>query len=301
MSNPHNGNSHDNVTRDSILKKLADLYDRTSIAYVLRILQPVSIFLTAIGLVFAAWAVKLSIQAMELSTQEIAESRNVREATLFVMLTERLDIARKRDSDKSATYEFDKEKEKKRWRCSGGSRQLRADVGQIQVLERMNSMGMSLRDIKAHDVNLVVRRRRKPRLPGIELQNAKLFDADLRNSNLRHADLGGAQLVDADLQKTCLEDALLPDANLTRADAIHADFSGADLTNAKLNDSRLTYARFKRTDFSGADLTNADITGADLYGAKNLEQPQLDKACANSKKQRPAVPRKLTWKERECP
>ena len=292
MPEKMNNDPTDAFTEESVLKRLADLYDCTSLAHVLRVLQPTGIFLTAVGLVVAAWALMLSLH-------EIAESRKVRQATLWVMLTERLDIARAGDAGKSATYESDEQKDE--WKCTVGSRQLRVEAGQIQVLERMNSLGMSLRDIKAHDVNLVVRRSRKQRSPGILLPNAELIDADLSNSNLRQADLSGANLLDVDLNNSCLRRAKIPGADLTEADAIRADFRGADLSDAVLVGARLRYARFWGTDLSGADLTNADITGAHLRGADGLEQPQLDQACANPKKQQPSVPRKLVWHIRECP
>lgn len=281
----------DSVNQDAALKKAVDWYDRTNIAYAFRVLQPTGVFLTAIGLILAAWG-------LGLSHQEIAESRKVRQATLFVMLTERLDVARSLDAGRAATYESDKLK--KKWKCTG-TKQLRAEVGQIIVLERMNSLNISLNNIKANDVNLVVRQGRKAQNPGISLPGAILIDADLSNSNLSHADLSGAKLMKADLDKSCLEGAMLSDTDLTEADAVRADFKGADLSDADLVGARLRYARFWRANLSGAKLTNADITGAHLVGADGLEQVQLDQACANPKKLPPSVPRGLKWNERDCP
>ena len=281
----------------SWLKKAADRYDRTNIAYAFRVLQPTGVFLTAIGLILAAWGLGLSHQEIAESRQEIAESRKVRQATLFVMLFERLDVARSRDEVRSATYESDKKKRK----CTSGKKQLHAEVGQIEVLERMNSLKLDLSNIKASNVNLVVRQGRKPQNPGISLPGAILIDADLRNSNLSHAVLSGAKLMKADLDKSCLEGAQLPGADLTEADAIRADFTDADLSDADLVDARLSYANFWSADLSGANLTDADITGAHLHGADGLEQAQLNQACANPKKQRPSVPRGLEWNKRDCP
>ena len=273
-----------------MLRKIADSYDRTDVSYFLRAVQPIGVFLAAAGLAIAAWAVKLSLD-------EMAESRQVREAALFLSLMERLDAARALDSGRSATYEHDKDM----WRCTNEPKQLKGRAGQVAVLERMNKLGIDLRDIKAHNINLVVRRSRRSQAPGILLAGAELIDADLRYSNLQRADLSGANLLDAELDKSCLRDASLISADLTDADAIRADFRGANLTDAALVRTRLIDANFWNADFSGAKLTDADVTGAHLKGADNLTQPQLDQACANPKKGPPTVPKGRTWKVRDCP
>ena len=97
-------NPSDSATKDPLMKRLADRYDRTSLAYFFRVVEPTGIFLTVVGLMVAGYALLASLQ-------EISDSRNVREATLLVMLTERLDIARTRDAGKSATYEVDEQEE----------------------------------------------------------------------------------------------------------------------------------------------------------------------------------------------
>ena len=248
--------------------------------------------------VVAPWSILIAALGLVLAAYEMAESRKVREANLLVSLMERLDVARNMDSGKSAT-EFDREEREPK--CTSGPKQLRARAGQIAILERMSSLGLSLRDIKAHDVNLVVHRNRSSKSSGIDLARAELFEADLRKSNLRNADLSRAKLSDAELGGACMEKASLKNADLTDADAERVDFRGADLTGARLVGTDLSYSRFWRVDFSGAVLTNADLTGAYLRGAKNLTQPQLDQACANPKKKAPTVPRCLKWKKRDCP
>ncbi len=258
------------------------MFERTHA--VVKTVAPWSILISALGLVIAAY--------------EMAESRKVREANLLVSLMERLDVARDMDSGKSAT-EFDREERK--LRCTDGPKQLKARTGQTAILERMSSLGLSLRDIKAHDVNLVVRRNRSSKSSGIDLARAELFEADLRNSNLRNADLSRAKLSDAELGGACMEKVSLRNADLTDADAERVDFRGADLTGARLVGTDLSYSSFRRVDFSGATLTNADLTGAHLHGAKNLTQSQLDQACANPKKKAPTVPRGRNWQVRDCP
>ena len=263
-----------------------------------------NLFKTALG--FCHWlkatrwqflGVYLAVIGLVLAAYDIGESRKAREENLSVSLMKSLDVARATDFGKSA-IEFDSEKQEPK--CTRGVKQLSARSGQIALLERMSSLGIPLRDIKAHDVNLVVRRDRGSRSPGINLTGAELINADLRNSNLWHANLSCAKLLDAELDGACMDNVSLKKADLTDADARRADFRGADLTGARLVRTDLSHARFWRADFSGATLTNADLTGAHLRGAKNLHQPQLDQACANPKKRAPTVPRRLKWKERDC-
>lgn len=339
--------------------ELASKYERNPFARFVRAIEPLSIMFAAVGvvlaiagLIFAAWAVKLSFDEIaegrklhqltlqevdesrklhELTLEEIEESRQLRqetlrefaenqrtraatiremnetqkfrEATLFVSLMERLDLARQSESPqgqspKSATYE--KDKTNKEWKCQSTARQLRARAGQIPVIERMSSLGISLRDLVANNVNLVVRRPRKSELPGINLTGAKLSGAILKHSNLKAAELTDAILTGADLERTCLREANLERADLTNVDLFRADLQGANLEQAKLVNAGLRYAWFHNTNLSGAILRNADITGAHLRRADGLTQSQLDEACANPKKRQPSVPRKLVWKGREC-
>ena len=270
-------------------------------------MQSTKIFLSMMSLVerahtvvkaVAPWSILISALGLVLAAYEMAESRKVREANLLVSLMERLDVARNMDSGKFAT-EFDREKREPK--CADGPKQLRARAGQIAILERMSSLGLSLRDIKAHDVNLVVYRSRNSKSSGIDLARSELFEADLQNSNLQNADLSGAKLLDAELGGACMDNVSLKKADLTDADARRADFRGADLTGARLVGTDLSYSRFWRVNFSGTVLTNADLTGAHLRTANNLTQSQLDQACANPKKKAPTVPRGLKWKERDCP
>ena len=288
------------VVQYPLLKKLADAYNKTNVAYFFRVVQPSGVFLAAIGLVFAAWTVKMSLDEME-------ESRKVREANLLVALMERLDVARTIDAGKSAT-KFDREKQE--LECTVGTKQLQGQAGQIVILERMSYLGLSLRDIDAHEVNLVVRRNRRSELPGINLAGAELIDADFRNSNLRDADLSGTKLHYAKFYGACMRKVSLAKADLKDANARSVDFQRADFTDSCLlrtdfRDAKLKNASFQRVDFSEANLKNADISGADFTRAKGLTQDQLDSACAdedNPPKNLPMDDNKeqLKWNQKQC-
>ena len=266
----------------------------TDLARFLSAVQPVGVFLAIVGVALAGWTVKLSLD-------EAAQSRKVREAQLFASLMERLGTAGQMDADAQRSATKRHKKDNDYWHCVSGGGRLQAQAGQVQVLERMNALGIDFRDLQAEAVNLVVWRGRRPEVPGIKLRGAKLISAELSRSYMKHADLSDAKLVSADLERACLEDAKLVRADLTDADAKQADFEGVDLTDAILVRTRLSYVRFQSTDFTRTVLTDAEITGADLSKAKGLEQRQLDQACANGKKQKPEVPRRLKWNPRECP
>ena len=288
------------VVQYPLVKKLADAYNKTNVAYFFRVVQPSGVFLAAIGLVFAAWTVKMSLDDME-------ESRKVREANLLVSLIERLNVARTMDDGNFATI-FDKKKNERK--CVEGEEKLSAHAGQVTILERMNSLGLSLREIDAHNVNLVVRRNRHERSPGIDLEGVELINANLSKSYLKRADLSCAKLQYVEFKEACMEKASLKKANLTRAnlmdaDARRADFSGANLTRARLIRTNLTSVKFRGAIFSKTRLRNADISGADFTRAKGLTQLQLDSACADEDNPPNNLPKddnkeQLKWKQKQC-
>ena len=246
----------------------------------------------------------------ELRAETLNEFRNsgaLREATLFAMLMERFAKARAEEekNERSATRSVDSRGEYKFRRCNSRGQQLNAEVGQIEILEKMNEMGIDLEGIKANRVNFktLLDRERDPASSGIKLGGAKLVDADFRESNLENADFRGAKLNFARFARSCLKRAQftgadLPKADFRRADARDADFSNADLSNAVLGRADLSGANF-----AGTDLTNADLTSADLRSVRNLTQRQLDRACANPRREPPRLSRNrnLTWKVRDCP
>jgi len=259
-----NNHSPGKIIGPLVLKRWADFYDRTSLAYFLRVLHPFSTLLTVIGLIVSSFGLIIAIK-------EISENREVREATLWAMLIDRLELARNLDVGANAVVK----NENREWECEIGIDAPDEEVGQIQILERMNNLGLSLRNIQAGEVNLRKDRHRKLRdIPGIQLQNADLRDADLSGSYLRHADLSGSYLLYANLDKSCLKDATLQNADLTGSRARFADFSGAYL--------------------SGTNLTNAK-----LRKTSGLEEWQLNMACADPNDP-PKLPENLEWNGQDC-
>lgn len=283
---------------ESRFRRLAAKFEDRPIILLLKAVQPLGILATVVGLVVA-------IVALFLTIHEIRVSQTLREATLFVLVMERIAITRSLDSGKEATYE----EEDGEWRCSTGSKQLSARAGQIPVLERMVGLEVSLRDIVLRNTNLVVARTRRESededLRGIDLSGADLSYADLRNTNLRNALLSNAILTSAQLDRSCLRDAILMGAKLHSADLEESDLDRVDLTDADLTDADLYQVAFYGADFTGATFTNADLTGADFSRAEGLTQPQLDSACAETDEPPVNLPKsdgeRLVWKQRECP
>lgn len=248
----------------------------------------------------------IAIAALIVTICEVNESQTEREATMFALATERLSLARQIDSDKRAVKRENRKDGEQRWKCSSKSKQLSARVGQIPVLERMARLKLGLRDIVAHDVNLVVSRsiREKKKLRGVDLENAKLSRADLRNTNLQNALLSGATLTGAELNRSCLKDATLVGGELTNAHLARSDLSNADLTKAILTNADLYQANFNRATLTDAKLKNADISGANFKRAKGLTQPQLNSACADEDSPPINLPKEnrkqLKWKHKDC-
>lgn len=281
-------------TRKSQTNSFLVWYEGTAFAHIVRAFSPLGGVVSAAGVVIA-------ILVLGTTLYEISEVRKDREATLFALAMEHLEIARKMDSGKSAT-KIEREKVK----CTKGRKEkLSARHGQIPVIERMASLQISLRDISAENVNLVIDRDRKDESYGIDLGGADLENADLEGSNLSKALLSNATLRNADLDKACMESvdltgADLRDASIKRVVLIRATLVDANLTGADLYKANLYGANMANT-----DLTNANLTGANLRRVKNLTQIQLDSACAESDEYPINLPKgkdgeKLIWNEKEC-
>ena len=295
---------------NSYLRRFTAWYKAKPIADVLSAVQP-------LGMLVAVLSLLVAIIALFMTIHQIKESRRVHEATLFALAMERLSVARqmdqmdsdKRDMKRATKRHVNNDKEVK-WQCSGKGKQLTARAGQIPVLERLARLEPSLRDIVAHDVNLVVTRSRREvrenELRGIDLENADLSRAGLRNTNLRNGLLSDATLTGADLDGSCLKDAILTGSYLVDADLAQSDLSGADLSKADLTRADLYRVNFSRANFKKATLTDADISGANFTRAKGLTQEQIDSACADEDNPPIKLPKDdvskepLEWKQKQC-
>jgi len=278
--------------------------------------EPVGI----IALVFTVWQLSLYMgeldQQQETRTREAAlrertlaemdAERELREGTLYVMLSERLEAAR----------------------CDARHDSGRPQVGLVQLLERMVRLGISLARIDASGCSLQTAVLVGADLNGASLQGtfldeaileeAQLWGADLKGAKLVRARLGearfweadftGATLTRANLIKADLRQSKLVDANLSTAFLARADLRGARLTGADLGDASLAFADLTGADLTGANLRGADLADAKLEGSTGLTQLQLDSTCISehivdddSAMLPPrSVPDGLVWTYQEC-
>ena len=301
MSNPDPPKQSERQTQGSGLRQLAAWYEGQPIADFLRATQPV-------GTLVSVAAFIVAIVALIVTFSEVRQSRIVREAALFALAMERIEVAREMDANRgNRKRQATSERTNGTSRCSTGSKQFSARAGQIAVLERMVRLKIPLRDIFARNVNLVVRRKLRDRgekISGINLEGADLWNADLRNTNLRSALLSGATLTRALIEKSCLKDAILVGAHLDDANLANSALNGADVSNADLTGADLYEVNLSGATLTGAILTNADITGADFNRAKGLKQGQLDSACAELNRPPLRLPKsygnQLEWNPTEC-
>jgi uncharacterized protein YjbI with pentapeptide repeats len=109
----------------------------------------------------------------------------------------------------------------------------------------------------------------KPRLWGVDPQEADLLEVNLRRIDLSNADLRNADLRGADLHI----------GNLREADLFMADLRGADLREANLFMANLRGADLGWTDLRGANLRGANLREVDLSMADlrwaNLNDAEL--------------------------
>lgn len=189
---------------------------------------------------------------VEALTQGREREQALREALLYAMASDRLDLARSADQ-------------------AQGTEAPLARKGQRRALEAMAKIGA---DITGIDAN-------RAYLANAALAKARLARADFYQADLSHADLTEATLTDANLSVADLSSAKLNGADLSKANLFRADMRGADFSGAKLKDARLQSANLQFASLKDADLTGADLTGADLTGARDVAQDKLDTACGN--------------------
>ena len=282
-----------------------------------------------IALVFTVWQLNLYMNELteqrvirkeekalrERTLNEMDADRALREATLFVMLSERLQIARSEPLPRAMTLP------------GPAWARMRPHVDVMRLLERMVDLGISLQDLNVGAVRM-----QEANLPGADLSRAHLVRANLRRANLNGADFHSANLAYASLASAELIDADFTSADLTvveltKANLIGSKFQGADLTGASLRDADLSNAILKEADLRQANLEGADLKGvnltdtnlwnADLSDVRNLTQLQLDRACVVSPGVAPVsvppsadptlagsplnISASLTWSGRHCP
>lgn len=290
-------------------------YEDSTIAYFLRVIEPLGIVIAALGVLLAiggfivSWIEIREVRVVWKATlDEFQESRISREGGLLSLTLERIQAARVLDHVRDENGQV--KKAAVGWHTtlgeyyacntySGRIKQFTARTGQIPLLETMVALDIPLRGIQMQSVNYVASQERSCALAGIYLAGADLVGAESSNSNLRCANLQGAKLIAADFSMSCLKSAILRRADLTRADLKKVDLSQADLSNACLAGAELQGARLKNADFSGADLTGLDLGGVDLSAVKNLEQGQLDQACASGRSK--GLPKGLKATNGACP
>ena len=243
----------------------------------------------------------LGLEEIEASRDQREKDRILREATLFALLMERFETAQAEDAHRKATKRKNVTGGWSLRQCNDRSKQLAAQVGQIEILERMAALGISLEAMKATGVNFESNREKESGSPGINLVSATFVNADFQNSNLRFGNFSGSDLQFSKFGQSCLESARFVGADLRMADFVKSDLSNADLSKADLSGADLAMTDLSSANFSAAILENTDLTGAYLQSITGLTQAQLDRACANSAKKEPRLPESLTWKMRECP
>jgi len=288
-------------------RKLAERYDQTTFAHVMRCLEPLGLVIAAVGIVFALYQLALSREEMrlnrsvaeatlreiaessemrELTRRELQEGRISRQANLLGLTLERVQAAREWDRrpnqdgkvpERAATYMVER-----RMCVHHLGTQFVARAGQIPLLETMVNFGIPLQDIDLSNVNLVVLRYNETcEPPGINLAGAQMISTNLSNSNLWCAAFNDAVLTKATFNHACLRNANFTGAALDNVQFFSSDLHGAKFNNACLSGANLAWANLEDADFSGADFRGLSLNQVDLSGALNITQDQLDQSCSH--------------------
>lgn len=211
------------------------------------------------------WGVLVAILGLAFALHEFWLERDVRKATLLVMVAERLEAARAAD----------KANRGKSFPCA--YIEANARVGQIPVLETAVRSGLSLRNMD---------------LSEIFLRGDQLHGADLRGANMTCAILAGASLAYSNLKDAIPQGVKFYDADLFCVDFTDAGVAQSRFWGGTLEQANFTLANLWETHFRGVELRGADFTDArfrdtrfenvDLRKVEGLTQAQLKRACGEN-------------------
>ena len=241
------------------------------------------------------WGVLLGLATLVVGLWELEQGRKLREATLFEMVSGRLEADRNADAPgptlELSSADVTMQKLADQLVADGDlenaailQRALERAVQDLPdgntskpILERMAGLGITMSGLRADRVNLM----------GIDLAAARLQGSRFEESVLAYADLSGANMSsigDSTFGRTNLNEAWLYEADLSGAVLDGASLRGAKLSNANLRKASFLASCAREADFSYSDLTGADLSFTDLSGsylrtADGLTQDQLDSAC----------------------
>ena len=186
------------------------------------------------------WGVLVAILALAFAFYEFRSDRNIREATLWVMVAERLEAAR-------------------------SAKRPVARVGQVPVLEAVVRSKLGLRNVDLSEIFL-----KDAQLQEAELSGAILTGARLVNTNLAHSHLRDAFASEVIFYKVDLSDADFTDAYLGQAQFASGTLERANFTSADLENTRFASVKLNGADFTGAEFLNTRFVKVDLRQAKGL-------------------------------
>ena len=270
---------------------LIERYRRSGFARVLKELEPLSIILAAIALLYSVYGIHLARLDSDLRMREA-------HATFLMQTEEKMRDVRKTNLDfiisdkfvgKDCPMKFDEE-----W----------PNTNMSGYLERLATLEVPLNGIDASILPLHRLSLKNIKLKKVNFTFSDLDTADFSAANLKESGFDCANLRDA---KFVGRDTNLQDVNFVEAGLYGADFSDADLRRANFSGANLMKTIFSDAILEGAIFSGASIDGANFTGAKYLTKSQISSACIKDRKNRdPKLPIGLPqgWQpkvKRKCP
>ena len=181
------------------------------------------------------WGIIVAIIGFLITLIQLGADRDVREATLIGLTSDRLEAAREMDENEDKIAHN--------------------NVGQIRMLE---IVAKSKRGFDHMNLSSVY-------LRGVELEKSDLKNVNFMCSELQRANLSGSDLSEADLRSSNLFKTKLRDVNFTKADLRGASFlfnkdisEKTDFSDANFNDTRLKKLDLRRA----SGLTDEQVSEA---------------------------------------
>lgn len=254
----------------SITRHLIKRYDESSIAAILRALQPLGVVLAAAALLFTAYGLELSKRERESRIME-------RGATFRMMVNEKLAVVRERFIERARSTQSNSDGEE-----IDPADALMYDYELVDTLKLMVNLKAPLDGLGAHLV----------RIDGLTLKKVSLNNSLFIGSVLTDADFSGSDLTNAiffgaELRSPNFVGSTLKDSNFVAATVTSGDFRNAKLCGTKFDNGHLMDADFRRAELTDVTFEGTNISDVDFTGSKGLTPPQITNACINRDTRRP--------------
>lgn len=147
-------------------------------------------------------------------------------------------------------------------------------AGILRDLCALNEVGIHIRKIKIHGVDLKNIKLNDSDLSGLSLYQSKLENFEFKNCTLR-----SLNLMEGTSKKLKFSNCIIRNMKLTQGKFKAIEFENCSLINSRMNNADLSSAIFENCDLQDATFENSNLRSANFKGCKNIDPILLSKAA----------------------